>query len=133
MRQILYAGLMALLLALATTEVSAQTAGTTKLGVTVIELDDVIKGWSAKRDLMGQSVYNDKDENRQGGGPHHYARTLRSLRNRQHGWLSGHRGTRRRNPYCAIPNDWRSVDAARRNQRADTHNASLLVRARQIG
>ena len=63
MRQFLYAGLMALLLAPATTEVSAQTAGTTKLGVTVIELDDVIKGWSAKRDLMGQSVYNDKDEN----------------------------------------------------------------------
>ena len=63
MRQFLYAGLMALLLVPATTEVSAQTAGTTKLGVTVIELDDVIKGWSAKRDLMGQSVYNDKDEN----------------------------------------------------------------------
>jgi sporulation protein YlmC with PRC-barrel domain len=62
MRQILYAGLMALLLAPAAMEVSAQTAGATKLGVTVIELDDVIKGFSAQRDLLGQAVYNDKDE-----------------------------------------------------------------------
>jgi sporulation protein YlmC with PRC-barrel domain len=44
------------------TGAAAQTAGETKLGVTVIELKDVIKGWSARRQLLGQHVYNDKDE-----------------------------------------------------------------------
>jgi sporulation protein YlmC with PRC-barrel domain len=32
------------------------------LGVTVNELRDVTKGWSAKRSILGQPVYNDKDE-----------------------------------------------------------------------
>jgi len=40
----------------------AQTAGETKLGVTVVERDDIINGWSVKRQLLGQDVYNDKDE-----------------------------------------------------------------------
>jgi sporulation protein YlmC with PRC-barrel domain len=62
MRQVLCAGSIALLLAAAATGVSAQTAGATRLGVTVIELADVIKGWSAQRQLLGQSVYNERDE-----------------------------------------------------------------------
>jgi hypothetical protein len=62
MRQIIYAGLMALLVSPTVTGASAQTAGETKLGVGVIEINDVIKGWSAKRQLLGQPVYNDKDE-----------------------------------------------------------------------
>lgn len=62
MRQVLYAGLMALLLTPAAMQVCAQTAGTTTLGVTVTELTDVINGWSVKDQLLGQSVYNDKDE-----------------------------------------------------------------------
>ena len=62
MRYVLYSALTALLLAPAATGVGAQTAGATRLGVTVIELADVIKGWSAQRQLLGQSVYNDKDE-----------------------------------------------------------------------
>lgn len=63
MRQMLYGGLVALLLTSVTTDVDAQTAGSTKLGVTVIELNDVINGWSARRQIIGQSVHNDKDEN----------------------------------------------------------------------
>jgi sporulation protein YlmC with PRC-barrel domain len=63
MRQLLYAGLTALLLTPAATTVGAQTAGTTtSIGVSVVELNDVINGWSVQRQLLGQSVYNDKDE-----------------------------------------------------------------------
>jgi sporulation protein YlmC with PRC-barrel domain len=63
MRNLLYASLIALLLTpAATTDARAQTAGETKLGVTVIELNDVIKGWSARRQILGQHVYNDKNE-----------------------------------------------------------------------
>jgi sporulation protein YlmC with PRC-barrel domain len=38
-------------------------AGSTQLGVSVVELRDVATGWSAKRQIIGQRVYNDKDEN----------------------------------------------------------------------
>ena len=40
----------------------AQVAGTTLIGVSVAELRNVVLGWSAKRQILGQSVYNDKDE-----------------------------------------------------------------------
>ena len=40
----------------------AQVAGTTLLGVNVAELRSVALGWSAKRQILGQSVYNDKNE-----------------------------------------------------------------------
>jgi len=40
----------------------AQVAGSTPLGVTVTELQAVVKGWSVKRTVLGQPVYNDKDE-----------------------------------------------------------------------
>jgi sporulation protein YlmC with PRC-barrel domain len=62
MRHVLYAALTALLLVPAGMHVSAQVAGTTTIGVTVAELNDVINGWSVKRQLLDQSVYNDKDE-----------------------------------------------------------------------
>lgn len=39
-----------------------QVAGSTQLGVAVEELREVATGWSAKRQIMGQTVYNDKDE-----------------------------------------------------------------------
>ena len=41
---------------------TAQVAGSTILGVSVAELRDVMDGWSAKRQIIGQSVYNDKQE-----------------------------------------------------------------------
>ncbi|WP_029586082.1 PRC-barrel domain-containing protein [Bradyrhizobium sp. URHD0069] len=40
----------------------AQVAGSTLVGVSVTEMRDVSKGWSAKRQIMGQPVYNDKDD-----------------------------------------------------------------------
>src|SRR5580700_7789041 len=39
-----------------------QVVGSTQLGVAVAELRDVTVGWSAKRQVLGQSVYNDKGE-----------------------------------------------------------------------
>ena len=62
MRQVLYAGLVALLLTPVAMDTRAQTAGEIRLGVTVIERDDIVNGWSVKRQLLGQDVYNDKDE-----------------------------------------------------------------------
>jgi sporulation protein YlmC with PRC-barrel domain len=39
-----------------------QVVGSTRLGVAVTELRDVTVGWSAERQILGQSVYNDKGE-----------------------------------------------------------------------
>ena len=40
----------------------AQVAGSTVLGVAAIELRDVTMGWSAKRQVLGKAVFNDKNE-----------------------------------------------------------------------
>jgi sporulation protein YlmC with PRC-barrel domain len=40
----------------------AQIAGSTVLGVSVAELREVTLGWSAKRKILGQAVYNSSDE-----------------------------------------------------------------------
>ena len=39
-----------------------QVAGSTQLGIAVAELRDVTMGWSAKRQILGQTIYNDKNE-----------------------------------------------------------------------
>jgi sporulation protein YlmC with PRC-barrel domain len=39
-----------------------QVAGSTPLGIAVTELSEVTTGWSAKRQILGQTIYNDKDE-----------------------------------------------------------------------
>jgi sporulation protein YlmC with PRC-barrel domain len=50
-------------IALTTPAISqAQTAGSIVLGVSVGELREVATGWSAKRSILGQPVYNDKNE-----------------------------------------------------------------------
>jgi sporulation protein YlmC with PRC-barrel domain len=50
-------------IALAAPTVSdAQVAGSTLIGVSVAEMRDVASGWSAKRQILGQAVFNDKDE-----------------------------------------------------------------------
>ena len=41
---------------------SAQVAGTNKVGITSMEMKDVISGWSAKKSILGQPVYNDAQE-----------------------------------------------------------------------
>jgi sporulation protein YlmC with PRC-barrel domain len=40
----------------------AQVAGSTLIGVSVTEMRDVSTGWSAKRQIVGQPVFNDKAE-----------------------------------------------------------------------
>ena len=40
----------------------AQVAGTTLLGVSVTELQEVAKGWSVKHTILGQPVCNDNKE-----------------------------------------------------------------------
>jgi hypothetical protein len=40
----------------------AQMAGSTLIGVSVAEMRDVTSGWSAKRQILGQPVFNDKNE-----------------------------------------------------------------------
>ena len=40
----------------------AQVAGSTVLGVSAAELRDVTLGWSTKRQILGQAVYNNMDE-----------------------------------------------------------------------
>jgi sporulation protein YlmC with PRC-barrel domain len=40
----------------------APVAGRAPLGVTVIEMEAVVVGWSVKRDLLGKTVQNDKKE-----------------------------------------------------------------------
>jgi sporulation protein YlmC with PRC-barrel domain len=37
-------------------------AGRAPLGVTVIEMEAIVVGWSAKKDLLGKTVVNDKNE-----------------------------------------------------------------------
>src|SRR5689334_12583045 len=46
----------------ATSAVLGQVAGSTPLGIAVTELSEVTTGWSAKRQILGQTIYNDKDE-----------------------------------------------------------------------
>ena len=41
---------------------SQQVVGSTQLGVAVAELRDVTVGWSARRQILGQPIYNDKGE-----------------------------------------------------------------------
>jgi sporulation protein YlmC with PRC-barrel domain len=41
---------------------SAQVAGSTLLGVAAAEMREVTLGWSAKRQVLGKAVYNDKNQ-----------------------------------------------------------------------
>ena len=47
---------------MAATSAQAQVAGSTLVGVAAAELRDVALGWSIKRQVLGQAVFNDKDE-----------------------------------------------------------------------
>jgi len=40
----------------------AQVAGSTVVGVAITEMRDVAVGWSAKKQIMGRPVYNEKNE-----------------------------------------------------------------------
>src|SRR4026209_653946 len=54
--------LLAAIVLISPTVSHAQVAGSTLLGVTVAELQEVVKGWSVKRTILGQPVYNDNNE-----------------------------------------------------------------------
>ena len=55
--------LMLLGIALTALAVShAQLAGSTLVAVSVAEMRDITLGWSAKRQILGQAVYNDNNE-----------------------------------------------------------------------
>jgi len=55
--------LMLLGIALAAPAIShAQVAGSTLRAVSVAEMRDITLGWSAKRQILGQAVYNDNNE-----------------------------------------------------------------------
>ena len=50
------------LLAGATTAIGQQVVGSTQLGIAVAELSDVTTGWSAKRQVLGKTIYNDSGD-----------------------------------------------------------------------
>ena len=62
MRNTIIAGLMGVMMAVAAVDVAAQVAGSTTMGVTVEEIKTIALGWSAKKQILGKPVYNDKDE-----------------------------------------------------------------------
>ena len=62
MRHTVIAVLMGLMLVVAVGNLSAQVAGSTTPGMSVEELQTIARGWSATKQILGKSVYNDKDE-----------------------------------------------------------------------
>jgi sporulation protein YlmC with PRC-barrel domain len=50
------------LLAGATTAIGQQVVGSTQLGIAVAEMRDVTTGWSAKRQVLGKTIYNDSGD-----------------------------------------------------------------------
>ena len=62
MRNTVTAVLMGMMWVVAVGNLSAQIAGSTTTGVTVEELKTIARGWSAKKQILDKSVYNDKNE-----------------------------------------------------------------------
>ena len=53
---------LATALSLGIASVYGQTAGSKTVGASQQEMKQLEKGWSAKKDIIGKAVYNDKDE-----------------------------------------------------------------------
>jgi len=62
MRKLAISSCAVVLLAISSTAVQAQVAGSTTLGVSVSELRQIAMGWSARRQILGRAVYNEKDQ-----------------------------------------------------------------------
>src|SRR5215467_10862560 len=62
MKRAILISFASVVLVLGVTPAAAQVAGSTVLGVAVAELSDVMEGWSAKRQILGEPVYSDKQE-----------------------------------------------------------------------
>jgi sporulation protein YlmC with PRC-barrel domain len=56
------AGLTGVIMAVAAGNVAAQVAGSTTIGVPATELTTLTKGWSAKKQILDKTVYNDQNE-----------------------------------------------------------------------
>jgi sporulation protein YlmC with PRC-barrel domain len=62
MRHTVTVVLIGVMVVVAVGALSAQIAGSTTTGVTVEELKTIARGWSARKQILGKSVYNDKDD-----------------------------------------------------------------------
>jgi hypothetical protein len=62
MRKIVMAGLMGVMMTVAAVPVAAQVVGSTTLVVTEAEVKAIALGWSAKKQVLDQSVYNHQNE-----------------------------------------------------------------------
>ncbi len=62
MRNTVTAVLMGVMLVVTVGNISAQTAGSTTPGMSVEELKTIARGWSATKQILGKSVYNDKHD-----------------------------------------------------------------------
>jgi sporulation protein YlmC with PRC-barrel domain len=62
MRHTVTAVLMGMMWVVAVGNLSAQIAGSTTPGMSVEELKTLARGWSATKQILGKSVYNDKNE-----------------------------------------------------------------------
>jgi ribosomal 30S subunit maturation factor RimM len=62
MHKTVVSGLLGAMMAVAAVNVAAQVAGSTTIGVPATEITTVTRGWSAKNQILGKVVYNEKDE-----------------------------------------------------------------------
>jgi hypothetical protein len=62
MNRSMLAGCATLFFTISVGMAQAQIAGSTTVGVEVSELQEVAIGWSAKKQILGRSVYNEKGE-----------------------------------------------------------------------
>jgi sporulation protein YlmC with PRC-barrel domain len=62
LRAVAVMGLAVTLSSFCVSDLRAQVAGSTTIGVTQEEMKQVAVGWSAKRKILGKAVYNDKNE-----------------------------------------------------------------------
>jgi sporulation protein YlmC with PRC-barrel domain len=63
MRKTVVTGLLGVMITVAAGNVAATVAGsTTTLGVAATEMTTLTKGWSAKKQILDKSVYNDQNE-----------------------------------------------------------------------
>jgi sporulation protein YlmC with PRC-barrel domain len=61
MRKTVIAGLIGVIM-VAAVNVAAQVAGSTTIGVPATELTTLTKGWSAKKQILDKTIYNDQNE-----------------------------------------------------------------------
>jgi sporulation protein YlmC with PRC-barrel domain len=62
MRNTEVAGLIGVMLAVATMDVAAQVTGSTTLGASTEKIKTLAQGWSAKKQRLDKPVYNEGDE-----------------------------------------------------------------------